>query len=84
MSFKYIDIIIPSGDSLEELKVTINSLLSQEKFIKNIFIIVSGINKKALKNKIKKICLIQNKVLNFMFLRIIQIKILLRALGILE
>ena len=51
MSARYIDIIIPCGDSLEELKVTLDSLLSQAKFINNIFIVVSGINKKNLKIK---------------------------------
>ena len=54
MTYKDIDIIIPCGDSSEELKVTINSLISQKKFINNIFVIISGKNKKSLKHKIEK------------------------------
>ena len=54
MTLKDIDIIIPCGDSAEELKVTINSLISQKKFINNIFVIISGKNKKSLKHKIEK------------------------------
>ena len=54
MNSEFIDIIIPCGDSLEELKVTINSLLLQKEFINNIFIIISGTNKKNLKIEIKE------------------------------
>ena len=39
MHEKYIDIIIPFADSLKELEVTINSLLSQGGYINNVFII---------------------------------------------
>ena len=51
MVLKFIDIIIPFADSIDELMVTINSLKSQNNFINKVFIVASGPSKKKIYKK---------------------------------
>ena len=53
MGLKFIDVIIPFADSIDELMVTINSLKSQNNFINKVFIVASGPNKKKKYNELK-------------------------------
>ncbi len=45
MGIKFIDIILPFADTIDELEITINSLDLQNYFINKVFIIASGKNK---------------------------------------
>ena len=52
MDIKFIDIILPFADTINELEITINSLNLQNHFINKLFIIASGNNKINLYNEV--------------------------------